>query len=205
MKSKIIIGVFLLASAAICHAQLTLDPSLPLLSPIDSGGGSNPAGIWFATGTDNSGFEFIDDHTVSLHAAPPPPDRGLGVVGIFHATYLNSIISGVSFDWSLVNNDPGSSIDGYLVEASYFSGSMYDDNLKTLMFSGPVGSLVSGSVMLGDLSLSEFTFGLSAVNGSSDLLITNLSFTVIPESSSCCLVLSLIILSIAIYRRKSRI
>ena len=205
MKSKIVIGLFLLASAVVCHAQLTLDPPFPFFPPIDLGGGSNPAGIWFATGIDNSGFDFIDDHTVSLHAAPPPPDRGLGIVGIFDATYLNSIISGVSFDWALVNNDPGSSVDGYLVEASYFRGSLYDDSLKSVLFSGPVLGLVSGSVLLEDLNLSKFSFRLSAVNGSSDFLITNLSFTVIPESSSCCLILSLIVSSVAIYRRKFRV
>jgi hypothetical protein len=149
-------------------------------------------GSWSYVSMLISSFEKIDENTIILRAVPI-----MGGSGLIDAYYFNPYITRVSFDWMLMDDNPGGEGPDFRIQAGY-----RDDFVKYDLYNGSTTLPHSGSVSLENLSLQSFGFYTNVTGGSSKLEITNLNFTVIPEPASYALILSFVsLLFVAVKRR----
>jgi len=158
-----------------------------------------PAGSWLLTSAGGS-FNQINGSTIILRTTPFANNSGF-----LYAEYFNPIITSVSFDWVLTDDNPGNESSDFVIQAGYCLGDASTFEYANFdLFTGASTTQHSGSVFLANLDLKSFGFSTGVTGCSSKLEITNLNFTVIPEPASYGLVGSFVLLFAAVAKIGAR-
>ncbi len=149
-------------------------------------------GSWSSLVMLGASFEKLDENTIILRAVPV-----MGRTGRIDSDYFNPYITGVSFDWMLIDDNPGGEGPDFTIRAGYRA-----DFINYDLYNGSTTLPHSGSISLENLYLQSFGFYTNVTGGSSKLEITNLNFTVIPEPASYALILSFVSLFLVAVKRR---
>ena len=147
-----------------------------------------PNGVWYGLSSSNCLFQVVSNTEISIFISGVPPLAS----NVYGSGMLNEVqITDLSFNWSFTSANV--SIPSNIIADYYLGGSAYN-----LVTGGTVFS--SGSVSLSNLALPSIGFGLSVSSGSGTLNISNIEYSVIPESSSYALIYSLVVLAYMLLR-----